>query len=235
MIPAPTSVVRKSRIDDIDTDLCTLTRHVLHEQSKHADAHGDLTLLLVSIQLGCKFVSSLVRKAGLANLYIYLQASSCMSSRTGLAGESNVQGEQQKKLDVLANEIFVNSLVSCGKVAMLVSEELEEPIIVDHRNKYIVVFDPLDGSSNIDSGVSIGTIFGVYTNEASSNDEMVRRLGAKRGRDMVAAGYAMYGSFTFMVLSTGDGVVNGYTLDPTLGEFILTNPMVHSILLSSAC
>lgn len=139
-------------MDTIETDLCTLSRHVLHDQSKHKAASGDLTLLLVSIQLGCKFVSSLVRRAGLANL-------------TGLAGNNiNVQGEQVKKLDVLANDIFINSLKSSGKVAVMVSEENENAIMVEteHRGKYCVVFDPLDGSSNIDAGVSIGTIFGIY-------------------------------------------------------------------------
>lgn len=136
----------------VETNLCTLSRHVLHEQRKYSSAHGDLTLLLVSIQLGCKFVSSQVRRAGLANL-------------TGLAGgQENVQGEQVKKLDVIANDIFINSLRTSGKVAVMVSEENEDMIIVedDLRGQYCVVFDPLDGSSNIDCGVSVGTIFGIY-------------------------------------------------------------------------
>ena len=133
------------------TELITLSRHVLHEQSLHKEASGDLTLLLVSIQLGCKFVASSVRKAGLINL-------------TGLAGSTNVQGEDVKKLDVLSNDIFVNALKSSGKVSVMVSEEDEDAIIVEGplRGKYCVVFDPLDGSSNIDCGVSIGTIFGIY-------------------------------------------------------------------------
>jgi fructose-1,6-bisphosphatase I len=145
--------------------------------------------------------------------------------RTGLAGKSNVQGEQVKKLDVIANEIFINSLQSSGKVNVMVSEENENEIIVEDkalRGKYSVVFDPLDGSSNIDSGVSIGTIFGIYHCEGDGNEKAV----LKPGKEMVAAGYALYGSFTVLVLSTGNGV-NGYTLDPNLGEFILTNPNVY--------
>jgi fructose-1,6-bisphosphatase I len=141
------------------------------------------------------------------------------SLRTGLAGGNvNVQGEEVKKLDVLANEIFINSLRSSGKVCAMVSEENEDVILVEDpklKGKYIVVFDPLDGSSNIDAGVAVGTIFGIYS---LSNDELPLTPGAKEtmlrpGREMIAAGYAMYGSFTTLVLTTGHGV-NGYTLDP---------------------
>lgn len=135
-----------------------------------------------------------------------------------------------KKLDVLANDIFINSLTSSGKVSLMVSEENEDAIIVQDetlKGKYCVVFDPLDGSSNIDSGVSIGTIFGVYQIE-DPNTELIGSV-LRPGREMVAAGYALYGSFTVLVLSTGNGV-NGYTLDPNLGEFILTNPNVTKTL-----
>lgn len=135
-----------------------------------------------------------------------------------------------KKLDVLANDIFINSLTSSGKVSVMVSEENEAAILVQDeamRGKYCVVFDPLDGSSNIDSGVSIGTIFGVYHIEDNAKQDESSLIGnvLRPGREMVAAGYALYGSFTVLVLSTGNGV-NGYTLDPNLGEFILTNPNV---------
>jgi fructose-1,6-bisphosphatase I len=143
--------------------------------------------------------------------------------RTGLAGQTNVQGEDVKKLDVLANDIFINSLTSSGKVFAMVSEENEETIMVEDpklRGKYIVVFDPLDGSSNIDAGVPVGTIFGIYQlperfegSVASFGKDDVEALILRPGSEMVAAGYAMYGSFTTLVLSTGHGV-NGYTLDP---------------------
>ncbi|KAI9140239.1 fructose-1-6-bisphosphatase [Paraphysoderma sedebokerense] len=204
--------------DHTKTDLVTLSRHVLADQKHHKEATGDLTLLLVSIQLGCKFVSSCVRKAGLVSL-------------TGLAsGQSqNASGDSQKKLDVLANEIFINSLRSSGKVCVMVSEEDDDAIFVspaagDSGAKYCVVFDPLDGSSNIDAGVSIGTIFGIYKVKSGSKGTLDDVL--RPGREMVCAGYCMYGSSTTFVMTTGNGV-NGYTLDPSIGEFILTHPNIQ--------
>ncbi|KAK7357232.1 hypothetical protein VNO80_16516 [Phaseolus coccineus] len=192
------------------TDLMNITRFVLNEQSKQPEARGDFTILLSHIVLGCKFVCSAVNKAGLAKLI-------------GLAGETNVQGEEQKKLDVLSNDVFVKALVSSGRTCILVSEEDEEATFVEpsKRGKYIVVFDPLDGSSNIDCGVSIGTIFGIYL--VKENGEPTIEDVLQPGKNMLAAGYCMYGSSCTFVLSTGTGV-NGFTLDPSLGEFILTHP-----------
>ncbi|KAL1198786.1 Fructose-1,6-bisphosphatase, cytosolic [Cardamine amara subsp. amara] len=192
------------------TDLMTITRFVLNEQSKYPESRGDFTILLSHIVLGCKFVCSAVNKAGLAKLI-------------GLAGETNIQGEEQKKLDVLSNDVFVNALISSGRTSVLVSEEDEEATFVEpsKRGKYCVVFDPLDGSSNIDCGVSIGTIFGIYT--LDHIDEPTTEDVLKPGNEMVAAGYCMYGSSCMLVLSTGTGV-HGFTLDPSLGEFILTHP-----------
>ncbi|GMH31646.1 hypothetical protein Nepgr_033490 [Nepenthes gracilis] len=191
------------------TDLMTITRHVLNEQSKHSESRGDFTILLNHIVLGCKFVCSSVNKAGLAKLL-------------GLAGETNVQGEEQKKLDVISNEVFIKALISSGRTCILVSEEDEEATFVEPalRGKYCVVFDPLDGSSNIDCGVSIGTIFGVYM--LKDFKELTLDDVLQPGKNMVAAGYCMYGSSCNLVLSTGTGV-NGFTLDPSLGEFILTH------------
>lgn len=131
-------------------------------------ATGDLTLLLTAIQVTSKFIATNVRKARLINLCACFKSASleCILNlfSVGLAGETNVQGEEQKKLDVLANDIMVNSLRASGKTAVLVSEELEDAIIIEDgfKGRYCVVFDPLDGSSNIDAGVNIGTIFGVY-------------------------------------------------------------------------
>ncbi|KIM65276.1 hypothetical protein SCLCIDRAFT_1212439 [Scleroderma citrinum Foug A] len=193
------------------TDLITLTRHVLHDQLRlGADETGDLTLLLTAIQVTSKFIATNVRRARLINL-------------VGIAGETNVQGEEQKKLDVLSNDIMVNALRASGRTAVLVSEELENAIIIEerYRGKYCVVFDPLDGSSNIDAGVNIGTIFGIYKIRPESKGTLEDVL--RPGREMVAAGYTMYGSSANLVLSTGSGV-NGYTLDAALGEFILTHP-----------
>ncbi|KAJ7594232.1 fructose-1,6-bisphosphatase class 1/Sedoheputulose-1,7-bisphosphatase [Mycena floridula] len=196
------------------TDLITLTRHVLTEQMRLGSAAvGDLTLLLTAIQVTSKFIATNVRKARLINL-------------VGLAGETNIQGEEQKKLDVLSNDIMVNALRASGRTAVLVSEELEEAIIIDEgqRGKYCVVFDPLDGSSNIDAGVNIGTIFGIYKIQPDSKGSISDVL--RPGSEMVAAGYTMYGSSANLVLSTGSGV-NGYTLDAALGEFILTHPDIQ--------
>lgn len=193
------------------TDIITLTRHVLDDQIRLGPAAtGDLTLLLTAITVTSKFIATNVRKARLINL-------------VGLAGETNVQGEEQKKLDILSNDIMVNALRASGKTAVLVSEELEDAIIIEGRQKgkYCVVFDPLDGSSNIDAGVNIGTIFGVYKIREGSTGTVEDVL--RPGSEMVAAGYTMYGSSANLVLSTGSGV-NGYTLDPSMGEFILTHP-----------
>ncbi|KAH9180554.1 fructose-1,6-bisphosphatase class 1/Sedoheputulose-1,7-bisphosphatase [Lactarius sanguifluus] len=193
------------------TEIITLTRHVLAEQIHLGPAaSGDLTLLLNAIQLTSKFIATNVRRARLINL-------------VGLAGDTNVQGEEQKKLDVLSNDIMVNALRASGKTAVLVSEELDEAIIIEDRykGKYCVVFDPLDGSSNIDAGVNIGTIFGIYHIRPDSQGTIADVL--RPGSEMVAAGYTMYGSSANLVLSTGNGV-NGYTLDTALGEFVLTHP-----------
>lgn len=156
-----------------------------------------------------------------------------MCFRIGAAGNTNVQGEDQKKLDVLSNEIMINALRASGKAAVLVSEENDEAIIVgekqsgntfeSNKGKYCVVFDPLDGSSNIDAGVNIGTIFGIYLVREGSKGTVEDVL--RPGREMVAAGYCMYGSSANLVLTTGNGV-NGYTLDNQIGEFILTHPNI---------
>lgn len=201
------------------TDIITLTRHVLQEGFKartSSAASGDLTLLLSALQTTCKFIESNVRKARLINLI-------------GAAGNQNVQGEDQKKLDVLSNDIMINALRASGKTAVLVSEENDEAIFIkdsasDSVGKYCVVFDPLDGSSNIDAGVNIGTIFGIYMVKGDSKGELADVL--RPGSEMVAAGYCMYGSSANMVLTTGNGV-NGFTLDNSLGEFILTHPNIQ--------
>jgi len=176
------------------TDIVTVTRHVLSDQFRlGAAATGDLTLLLTAITTTSKFIATNVRRARLINLI-------------GMAGETNVQGEEQKKLDVLSNNIMINSLRASGKTAVLVSEENEEAIFIEDRykGKYCVVFDPLDGSSNIDAGVNIGTIFGIYHIGDPTPGEAVHDF-LKPGSQMVAAGYCMYGSSANLVLSTGNG------------------------------
>ncbi|KAL5139619.1 Fructose-1,6-bisphosphatase, cytosolic [Glycine soja] len=177
------------------TDLMTITRFVLNQQSNHPESRGDFSILLSHIVLGCKFLCSAVNK-----------------------------GEEQKKLDVLSNDVFIKALVSSGRTCILVSEEDEEATFVEASKRgklYCVVFDPLDGSSNIDCGVSIGTIFGIYLIKEDHEPTIEDVL--QPGKNMLAAGYCMYGSSCTLVLSTGSGV-NGFTLDPSLGEFILTHP-----------
>ncbi|XP_065337737.1 fructose-1,6-bisphosphatase 1 [Cloeon dipterum] len=194
----------------LDTNCMTLTRFVLAEQRKVPGATGDLTQLLSSLQSAVKAVSSAVRKAGITKLF-------------GISGETNVQGEEVKKLDVLSNELFINLLRSSYTTCMLVSEENETVIEVEteKQGKYIVCFDPLDGSSNIDCLVSIGSIFAIFKKAGDSAPTTADAL--QPGRNMVAAGYALYGSATMLVLSTGRGV-NGFMLDPAIGEFVLTDP-----------
>lgn len=196
----------------IDTDCLTLTRYVLAEQRKVPHATGDLTQLLNNIMTAIKAISSAVRKAGIAKLY-------------GMAGETNIQGEEVKKLDVLANELFINMMKSSYGTCLMVSEENENVIEVetDKQGKYIVCFDPLDGSSNIDCLVSIGSIFAVY--RRNSTDPPSPKDALQSGRNIVAAGYGLYGSATMLVLSLG-GPVNGFMLDPSIGEFILTDPNI---------
>lgn len=194
----------------IDTDCMTLTRFLLAEQRKHPSASGDLTQLMNAISTAVKAISTAVRKAGISQLH-------------GISGNTNVQGEEVKKLDVLSNDLFINMLRSSYTTCLMVSEENDDVIAVESEKeggKYVVCFDPLDGSSNIDCLVSIGTIFAVYKKDtdgvASEKDAL------KAGRHIVAAGYALYGSATMVVLSTGNGV-NGFMLDPSIGEFILTD------------
>uniref|UniRef100_A0A8C9WYZ3 Fructose-1,6-bisphosphatase 1 n=1 Tax=Sander lucioperca TaxID=283035 RepID=A0A8C9WYZ3_SANLU len=191
-----------------DTNVLTLTRFVL-EEGRKAQGTGELTTLLNSICTAVKAISTAVRKAGIANLY-------------GIAGSTNVTGDQVKKLDVLSNDLVVNMIKSSFTSCVLVSEEDERAIIVepDKRGKYIVCFDPLDGSSNIDCLVSIGTIFAIY--KKTTDGEPCEKDALQPGRNLVAAGYALYGSATMMVLSTGQGV-NCFMLDPSIGEFILVD------------
>jgi fructose-1,6-bisphosphatase I len=189
----------------INTNCLTLTRFFLEEQKRHKDATGELTQLLNSILTAVKAIQSSVRKAGIAKLY-------------GLAGNVNSTGDDQKKLDVLSNELFFNMLQSSYTTCVLVSEEDEEITVVEKekRGKYIVCFDPLDGSSNIDCLVSIGSIFGIWKRSTSEDEEPSVADALQPGSQMVCSGYALYGSACMIVLATDSGV-NGFMLDP--GKF----------------
>ncbi|XP_014293800.1 fructose-1,6-bisphosphatase 1 [Halyomorpha halys] len=197
----------------INSDCMTMTRFVLRQQKKFPYATGELTQLLTSIQTAVKSISSAVRMAGIAQLY-------------GMAGTTNIQGEDVRKLDELSNEFFINMLRSSYSVCAMVSEENEDIIYVDpeHEGHYIVCFDPLDGSSNIDCLSPIGSIFAIYRKpEGPVNEQSVLQTG----REIAAAGYVLYGSATVCVISLGKGQgVHGFLLDPEAGEFILTDPYI---------
>jgi len=173
----------------------------------------ELTILMAQLGLACKATSRACAKAGIAGLF-------------GMAGEQNSSGDDQKKLDVLSNDIFVSALVNSGACAVLVSEENEEPIQVPQskQGRFCVAFDPLDGSSNIDCNVSTGTIFAVYekTSDGPGKVEDILRTG----NDIVAAGYCMYGAATELVVCFKGSGVERFCLDPSLGEFIHTHSNV---------
>jgi len=192
----------------INADPITLTRYILTEQKKHVEATGDLSLILSAIATACKTITAAVRRVGLVGLL-------------GMHGSINTSGDDVKKLDILSNEIWINALKHTGKVAILATEEEEEVIILsDHEDaKYGVVFDPLDGSSNIDCNVSVGSIFGIYRRVPGVTPSIADIL--QPGTSLVCAGYCMYGSSTELVLTFGEGV-HMFSYDPTIGEFLLT-------------
>jgi fructose-1,6-bisphosphatase I len=171
---------------------------------------------MTSIALAAKIISSEVNKAGLAGIL-------------GLAGSTNVQDEEVKKLDVFANDVLVQTLAASGHVCVMGSEEVAEPIAVDdpRSGKYVVVFDPLDGSSNIDANVSIGTIFGVYSRTSDGDGPGGAGDLLQPGHRQVAAGYVIYGSSTMFVYTAGAEVA-GFTLDPAIGEFLCSHPRIRT-------
>lgn len=197
-----------SQSPQVETDIITLTRFILQEQAKvAAKTTGDLTLLLNSLQFAFKAIAHNIRRSTLINL-------------VGLSGTANSTGDDQKKLDVIGDEIFINAMKASGKVKVIVSEEQEDLIVFDNDGTYAVVCDPIDGSSNLDAGVSVGTIFGIF--KLQGTEGSIKEV-LRPGKEMVAAGYTMYGASANLVLTTGNGV-NGFTLDNALGEFILTHP-----------
>jgi len=192
----------------------TLGQFIIERQSDFPFAKGELSRLLRDIGIAAKLVNREVNKAGLADIL-------------GDMGETNVQGEDQKKLDVYANEQFINALRSGGECLAVASEENEDLIEIESpvskNAKYVVCIDPLDGSSNIDVNVSIGTIFSIYRRKADRSGATTIDDFMIKGTEQVAAGYVIYGSSTMLVYTTGKGV-NGFTLDPSIGEFCLSHP-----------
>lgn len=205
--------MKTAAVNANEPEIVTVQQHILAEQRKRSPtATGSFSWLLSGITLATKMTQAKVRRAGLLDV-------------TGAAGGINVQGEVQQKLDVYADQALVHCLGVRENVAIIASEESDEAITFDGRSgsgKYVVVFDPLDGSSNIDVNVSIGTIFSIHR-KISTGERGALEDCLQPGTRQVAAGYVLYGSSTMLVYTTGTGV-HGFTLDPSIGEFILSHP-----------
>jgi fructose-1,6-bisphosphatase I len=194
----------------------TIERHILQQQKKHPEATGVLTSLLYDVALAGKLIGRETTRAALADIL-------------GLTGGMNVQGEEVAKLDQYANAAIVRLNQFTGRLAVMGSEEVADIIPIPDEyptGRYVLLFDPLDGSSNIDYSVSIGTIFSIFRRRSPDGTRGTTEDCLQRGRDIVAAGYILYGPSTMMVYSAGSGV-QGFTLDQTVGEFLLTHPDIR--------
>lgn len=187
-----------------------LDRFIKNNQDQFQYASGELSQLLRDIALASKVVNREINKAGLIDIM-------------GAMGSQNSTGEQQQKLDVLANIRFTRALSKGGEVCALISEETESFVDLNNEGNYVIAIDPLDGSSNIDVNVSIGTIFSIYRRKSKVGEPINEQDILQTGDDQVAAGYILYGSSTMLVYTTGHGV-NGFTYEPTLGEYVLSHP-----------
>ncbi|WP_296699269.1 class 1 fructose-bisphosphatase [Algoriphagus sp.] len=193
----------------------TLDRFIKSKQSDFPFASGELSQLLRDIALASKIVNRETNRAGLSNI-------------GGAFGQTNVQGEEQQKLDVIANIRFIRALSKGGEVCAIVSEE--EDAVIDLQNKsgkYVVAIDPLDGSSNIDVNISIGTIFSIYRRKTPAGSPILEEDIMQPGTEQVASGYVLYGSSTMLVYTTGFGV-NGFTYEQSLGDFFLSHPSIQA-------
>lgn len=193
----------------------TLGEFIIENQNDFKYSSGELSSLLNSIRLAGKVVNHEVNKAGLVDI-------------TGAAGDTNIQGEDQQKLDVYANDVFIETIRNRNIVCGIASEEEDDFIIINsqdnnHQNKYVVLMDPLDGSSNIDVNVSVGTIFSIFRRVTEVGKPVELKDFLQSGDKQVAAGYIVYGTSTMLVYTTGNGV-NGFTLNPALGSWYLSHP-----------
>jgi fructose-1,6-bisphosphatase I len=198
------------------TSVVTIERFIIEQERQHPEATGQLSGILYDIALAAKMIVNKVRNAGLADIL-------------GSAGEQNVQGEIQQKLDVFANETIIKAMDHSGRLCGMASEEEAEIIPIPDRfrcGKYCLLFDPLDGSSNIDVNVPVGTIFSILQKVGRGKHATLADF-LQPGAQQVAAGYVIYGSSTMMVYTTGQGV-HGFTLDPSIGEFLLSHPNIRT-------
>jgi len=199
------------------TQFMTLGRHIIEEQSKYEGATGELSKLLHDLSLAAKVISLEVNKAGLVDII-------------GFTGDNNVHGEQVKKLDMLAHDMLIKAMDHGGHLCVMASEEEEDIIQIPQKfniGKYVLLFDPLDGSSNIDANISIGTIFSIYRRVSPGDGPGTMKDCLQSGINQVAAGYVIYGSSTMLVYTAGSGV-HGFTLDPAFGEFLLSHPNIQT-------
>src|SRR6187549_2395661 len=194
--------------------IITLDEFILKQQKEYTSSTGELTNLLRDIGVAAKIINREVNRAGLVNIL-------------GMAGTENESGDTVQKLDIYANDKLIECLGNSGECAAIASEELENfvplPPVAKKKPKYVVVFDPLDGSSNIDVNVSVGTIFSIYRRVTDPSGPITLEDFLQPGTSLVAAGYVLYGTSTMLVYTTGKGV-NGFTLDPSIGEFCLSHP-----------
>ena len=197
--------------------IITLDEFILKQQKEYTSATGELSNILRDIGVAAKIINREVNKAGLVNII-------------GVAGEENKSGDAVQKLDIYANDKLIECLGNSGECAAIGSEELENfvplPPVAKKKPKYVVVFDPLDGSSNIDVNVSVGTIFSIYRRVSDLSGPATLEDFLQPGTALVAAGYVLYGTSTILVYTTGYGV-NGFTLDPSIGEFCLSHPGIR--------
>ena len=197
------------------SSVVTIERHIIEQERKYPEATGAFSNILYDIALAAKIISREVNKAGLVDIL-------------GAAGTTNVHGEGVKKLDVFAHEVIFKALDHGGRLCCMASEEAEEILPIPDRfptGNYVLLYDPLDGSSNIDANVSIGTIFSIHRKVSNAPRGGVEDC-LQVGRKQVAAGYVVYGSSTMLVYTTGTGV-HGFTLDPSIGEFVLSHPDIR--------
>ncbi|MGE5860391.1 MAG: class 1 fructose-bisphosphatase [Ignavibacteria bacterium] len=194
----------------------TLARHIIEGEKLHPEATGELSKLLHDLSLAAKVISLEVNKAGLADIL-------------GFTGSSNIHGDQVKKLDMFAHDMLFRALDHGGHLCVMASEEEEDIIHIPDKfkiGKYVLLFDPLDGSSNIDANISIGTIFSIYRRTTSDGKPGTLHDCLQQGLNQVAAGYIVYGSSTILIYTAGHGV-HGFTLDPSFGEFILSHENIR--------
>ncbi|HEY5471403.1 MAG TPA: class 1 fructose-bisphosphatase [Bacteroidales bacterium] len=196
--------------------ITTLNDFIILKQKDFPYAKGELSSLLSHIGTAAKIVNKKINKAGLIDIL-------------GSSGDVNIQGENQQKLDIYADEVFISALLSSAECCGVATEENEKEIVFSDKyavnGKYVVCMDPLDGSSNIDYNVSVGTIFSIYRRITPTGEKVRNEDFLQKGLNQVAAGYIVYGSSTMLVYSTGNGV-NGFTLDPSIGEFCLSHPEI---------